>query len=357
MSSNLDRTQRRFLFFMVIAISLLFLWMVRGFLITLFLAAIFSAMAMPFQRYTTKKCGGREGLAATLTLLFLIVVIGIPVFGFLSIVAKQAVDISQAARPWIESQIAQAGSWDDLLATYPLIGSLLPEQAELLSKLSEFATATGQFLANSVVEVSRGTAAFFLQLFVMLYAMFFFIKDGTHLMNRLPGYVPLPEHPKQELVEKIVSVAGAVLKGSLVIGIIQGGLAGVAFLVVGIPGWAFWTTVMVVLSLIPAIGSAIVWIPTAIFLFAQGPFWVAMTFTLWCVLIVGTIDNFLRPRLVGKDAKMPDLLVLISTLGGIFLFGAVGFIIGPIVAALFMAVWFMYGGSIREKIDAEAALS
>ena len=355
MPSDQDRTHRRFLLLLVIAISLLFGWMIRGFVIVLLLAAIFSAMAMPLQRWITKKTRGRNGLAATITLLILVFLVGIPLFGFFGLVATQAVDISQAARPWIESQLSQAGTWDDMLANYPFLTRLLPEQSELLGKLSEFATAAGQFLANSVVDFSRGTASFFLQLFVMLYAMFFFIKDGSSILERVLYYIPLPEQAEQELVERIVSVARAVLKGSLVIGVIQGGLAGLAFWVAGIPGWAFWTTVMIVLSLIPAIGSAIIWIPTAIFLFAQGPLWMAVIFTIWCITVVGTIDNFLRPRLVGKDSKMPDLMVLISTLGGIFLFGAVGFILGPIIAALFMAVWYMYGDVFQESLGARPA--
>ncbi len=346
----MDRSQKRFLLFLVIAISVLFLWMVKSFLITLLLAAIFAAMIMPCQRFLCSKTNGKKSLSAFLTLVLFIGAVGIPLFAFLGLVAGQAVDISQAARPWIESQISDAGSWNDLLTRYPILASILPEEADFLEKLSEFAAAAGRFLADSVVEVSRGTAAFSLQVFVLLYSMFFFIKDGSSILDRILYYVPLPEKSEQELVDKIVSVAGAVIKGSLVIGVIQGGLAGGAFWMAGIPGWAFWTTVMIVLSIIPAVGSALVWIPAAVFLFAQGPFGVALAFTLWCVLVVGTVDNFLRPRLVGKDTKMPDILVLISTLGGIFLFGAVGFILGPIIAALFLGVWYIYGDMFSESL-------
>lgn len=353
MPTVVHRSQRRFLLVLVIVISILFLFMIRSFLITLLLAAIFSAMAMPCQRWICARTRDRRPLAALFTLLILVVAVGIPIFGFLGLVANQAIEISQAARPWIESQIVEAGGWDEFLARYPILHRFLPEQTELLSKLSEFAAAAGRFLADSVVGITRGTAAFALQVFVLLYAMFFFLKDGAVIMEKILYYVPLPEEAEEELIDKIVSVATAVLKGSLVIGILQGGLAGAAFWVVGIPGWAFWTTVMIVLSIIPAIGSALIWIPAAIFLYSSGPIAPAILFTLWCILVVGTVDNFLRPRLVGKDTKMPDILVLISTLGGIFLFGAIGFILGPIIAALFLSVWFIYGdmfaGSLGEK--------
>lgn len=355
MPTVVHRSQRRFLLVLVIVISLLFLFMIRSFLITLLLAAIFSAMAMPCQRWICARTRDRRPLAALFTLLILIVVVGIPIFGFLGLVANQAIEISQAARPWIESQIVEAGGWDEFLAQYPILHRFLPEQTELLSKLSEFAAAAGRVLADSVVGITRGTAAFALQVFVLLYAMFFFLKDGAAIIEKILYYVPLPEEAEQELIDKIVSVATAVLKGSLVIGILQGGLAGAAFWMVGIPGWAFWTTVMIVLSIIPAIGSALIWIPAAIYLFSSGPMAPAIMFTLWCILVVGTVDNFLRPRLVGKDTKMPDILVLISTLGGIFLFGAVGFILGPIIAALFLGVWFIYGDMFADSLGDKPA--
>ncbi|MDA0684012.1 MAG: AI-2E family transporter [Bacteroidetes bacterium] len=351
----MDRSHRRFLLFLVILMSVLFLWMVRSFLITMLLAAIFTAMAMPLHRFVRKKVGGNDPLAALFTLLILIVAVGLPIFGFLGLVANQAIEISQAARPWLQSQIEHAGSWDDFLGQFPLLGRVLPEEAVLLEKLSEFTTAAGRFLADSVIEVSRGTAAFSLQIFVLLYSMFFFLRDGAKIMDRILYYIPLPEAFEQDLVEKVVSVTSAVLKGSLVIGIIQGGLAGAAFWVVGIPGWAFWTTVMIVLSIIPAIGSALVWIPAAVFLFSTGSTGAGIAFTLWCVLVVGTVDNFLRPRLVGKDTKMPDILVLISTLGGIFLFGAVGFILGPIIAALFLGTIYIYGEVFAENLGEKPA--
>ena len=350
MLSDLDHFQRRFLLILVTLISFLFLWMVRGFLITLLLAAIFSSLAMPCQRFLCGRFSMKNGPAAIVTLLVFVFIIAIPVLGFFGLVASQALDVSQAARPWFESQIVDAISWNELMSTYPILGKFLPEQADLLAKLGELTRSTGQFLANSVVGFTRGTAAITLQIFVLIYAMFFFIRDGAKILDKILYYVPLPPESEQELIDKIISVARAVLKGSLVIAVIQGGLAGLAFWMVGIPGWAFWTTVMMVLSIIPAVGSAIVWVPAAIVLFAQGPIWVALLFTLWCAIVVGTVDNFLRPWLVGRDTKMSDLMVLISTLGGIFLFGGVGFVLGPIIASLFMAIWYMYGDAFAESL-------
>ena len=142
----------------------------------------------------------------------------------------------------------------------------------------------------------------------------------------------------------------ATLKGTAVIGIMQGGLAGLAFQVVGIPSAIFWGTLMVVLSVIPGIGTALIWVPAAIILVAGGSVAKGIGLALFCGLVVGSIDNVVRPRLVGKDTQMPDLLILLGTMGGIMMFGALGLILGPIVAALFVSIWQMYGVVFRDVL-------
>jgi predicted PurR-regulated permease PerM len=201
-----------------------------------------------------------------------------------------------------------------------------------------------------VAAATRGTLTFLLQLFILLYAMFFFLLDGSGILRRILYYVPLAPEQEAQLLERFVSVTRATLKGSLLIGAIQGALGGVAFWVAGVPGPAFWGTVMVVLAIIPAVGTALVWIPAVISLFVAGRAGPAIALLAWCVLVVSTVDNFLRPRLIGRDARMSDLLILLSTLGGIAVVGAVGFIVGPIVAALFVTVWDLYGATFRSSL-------
>jgi predicted PurR-regulated permease PerM len=184
----------------------------------------------------------------------------------------------------------------------------------------------------------------------MLYAMFFFLVGGPRILRLILYYLPLEPEQENRMVERFVSVARATLKGSLVIGVIQGALAGVAFAVVGVPSPAFWGTVMAVLSIIPGVGTALVWIPACIWLIAIGRLGAAIGLATWCVIVVGTVDNFLRPLLIGRDTKMSDLLVLLGTLGGLIVFGAIGFIIGPIIAALFVTVWDIYGEAFSEYL-------
>jgi predicted PurR-regulated permease PerM len=194
------------------------------------------------------------------------------------------------------------------------------------------------------------TAVFLLNLFVMLYAMFFFFRDGDKILERIFYYTPLSDEDETRMLTQFASITRATVKGTLVIGIIQGALAGIAFWVAGIEGAALWGTIMTILSIIPGIGAALVWVPAVIILFATGQYLTATLLAAWCAAVVGTVDNFLRPVLVGRDAKMPDLLILIGTLGGLFLFGPIGFIVGPIVCGLFLTVWDIYGATFREVL-------
>jgi predicted PurR-regulated permease PerM len=289
--------------------------------------------------------------------------VGIPLLAFVGLVASQAVEVSQAAGPWIEKQISAAGGWDQRLQEIPLLDrlpglrALIPTGEEIGAKVAQAASGTGSFLVRSLADVTRGTLGFFLQLFIVLYAMFFFLVDGRRILDRILYYVPLSPADEERLLDKFVSVTRATLKGSLLIGIIQGGLAGVAFWVAGVPGAAFWGTVTMVVSIIPAIGAGLVWAPMVVYLLVTGHVGAGIGLVAWSLLVVSTIDNFLRPRLVGRDTRMSDLLILLSTLGGLVLFGAVGFIVGPIVAALFVTVWHLYGEAFRDWLPGQPPAS
>ena len=196
---------------------------------------------------------------------------------------------------------------------------------------------------------------FVFHFFVLLYTMFFFLTGGPALLEAVLGYLPLTDADKQRMVGKFVSVTRATLKGTVLIGAIQGLLGGLAFWAAGLDGAIFWGTVMTVLSIVPGIGGALVWVPAAIVLIATGEVWRGIALALFCGLIVGSVDNALRPRLVGQDTKMHELLIFFSTLGGLLLFGAMGFILGPILAALFVTAWEMFGTAFRSELAEPSA--
>lgn len=342
--------QRGVLLVVVLGITVLFLVMIENFVVTLILAGVFAGMARPVFLWLTDELRDRKRIASLLTVIGLLLLIVVPLGAFLALVVSQAVEISEQAGPWIREQL---GRWDELTAwveTLPLVGQLVPDQAALASRASDLVTRTGSFLINNVGAATSGTVNLVLQLFVMLYAMYFFLIDGPQILGRILYYTPLDEDDERELVEQFVSVTRATIKGSILVGLIQGGLAGAAFFVLSLPAAAFWSTVMAVLSIIPVLGSGIVWAPAAILLASTGRVGAGIGLALWGLIVVGLVDNFLRPRLVGRDIKMHDLLVLLSTFGGLAMFGIVGFIIGPIIGALFLTAWRLYGTAFKELL-------
>jgi predicted PurR-regulated permease PerM len=342
------RFQRAALLLLVAGISLLFVKMVAGFLVAVLLAAIFAGMSYPFYRRLRAAFGGRPNLASITTILVLFLGIVLPLSAFLALVVAESVSLSQAVSAWLNSGPDRLQQFEALVARIPFASRLIPEGEDLVSQLSELASRAGPIVAGQAAAVGKGTLSFILQLFVCLYAMFFFLVDGQGILRQILYYIPLDAGDEAQLLERFVSVTRATLKGSLLIGVLQGTLAGLAFWVCGVPAPAFWGTVMVVLSIIPAIGAALIWIPAVIFLFATGESGNAIGLFAWCTLVVSTVDNFLRPRLIGRDARMSDLLILLSTLGGISVFGALGFIVGPIIAALFVTVWHIYGDAFSD---------
>ena len=220
-----------------------------------------------------------------------------------------------------------------------------------MARAADLAKRTGGYLIGSLTKVTQVGASFLINLFVMFYAMFFFLIDGPKMLRTLMGYLPLSGSDKDNLVRVGLSVSRATIKGTLVIGVIQGALGGLGLAVAGVTGWAFWGTIMVVLSIIPGVGTALVWVPAVIYLLISGKTVAGIGLAIWSVAVVGTVDNVLRPRLVGREAKMPDLLILVSTLGGLSLFGALGLVVGPVIAALFLTALTIYGHMFKDELS------
>ena len=173
----------------------------------------------------------------------------------------------------------------------------------------------------------------------MLYLLFFLLRDGDDLARRIKDAIPLRPEQQRALFDKFTVVIRATVKGNVVVAVLQGALGGLIFWLLGIHAPLLWAVVMAVLSLLPAVGAALVWLPAAIYLLAAGHVWQGVLLIGYGVLVIGLVDNFVRPVLVGKDTQMPDYVVLVSTLGGIAIFGFNGFLIGPVIAAMFIAVW------------------
>jgi predicted PurR-regulated permease PerM len=339
-----------FVLLLVAAVTALFLAVAWPFLKPLLLGALLAGLFHPLYRWITRLLGGRQSLGAAVTLLVLLVLGLGPLSVFLGIVVQQALAVSDQAIPWLTQHLGAASTFNVnewVMQRFPGLAKYMPSQEQLLEQIGTAAKTAGAFLVTFASRMTITTASFLLNLFVMLYAMFFFFKDGHKILERIFYYLPLSDEDETSMLARFTSITRATIKGTLVIGIIQGALGGIAFRVAGIEGAALWGTIMTILSIIPGIGAPLVWVPVIIVLFVNGQYVTATLLLVWCGAVVATIDNFLRPLLVGRDAQMPDLLILIGTLGGLFLFGPIGFIVGPIICGLFLTVWDIYGTTFK----------
>ena len=338
-----ERFRKKFVLVLVLLYVAAFIALINGFLEALLLATIFSGLVYPLYKKFQKLTGERNTLSSLLTLLVSVLVVIVPLFFLLGLIADQALGITEMVAPWIANQMGDSSTTNPALPDwFPFADKLAPYSDQISTKLAELAGKIGVVMASGLAHLSGGAATFFLQLFVMLYAMFFFLISGPSLMDKVLDYLPLTKGDKEKMIEVGLSVSRATIKGTLIIGIIQGTLGGIGFAVAGIGSSVFWGAVMAVLSVLPGIGTTLVWAPAVVYLLLSGKTIAGLCLLAYCAGVVGTIDNVLRPTLVGRDSQMPDLLILLSTLGGLALFGASGLVLGPILAALFMTVLAIY---------------
>ncbi len=316
--------------------------MVWPFLLTILMAAVLTAIAYPGYLRVLRVVG-HPGIAAIITLLLLLAMVFAPLLSVLGAAANQALGISESIGPQLQQFMDSPGQFGRWLQQLPGYEYLEPYQDEILTRAGALIGGIGTFLFDALSATTRATVLMVFHFVVLLYTMFFFLTGGPRLLERTIAYLPLTEDEKEQMLGKFVSVTRATLKTTLVIGGIQGLLGGFSFWAVGIEGAIFWGVVMTVLSIIPGVGGALVWVPAVVVLAVQGQWGRALGLSLFGSLVIGSVDNLLRPMLVGRDTRMHELLIFFSTLGGLMFFGATGFIVGPILAALFLTVWELFG--------------
>jgi predicted PurR-regulated permease PerM len=348
--------RRGFLLVVVAAVTAAFVAMIRDFLLTILVAAIFAGLSYPVYAKVLAAVRGHRPLASALTLLLMLVLVIGPLLGIVGIVVNQAIRVTESIRPIVTRLVSEPTYLDQQLQRVPGIARIEPYREQIVTGAGNMVGAVGRFLASSLSSTASGTAAFLLQFFLLLYSMFFFLMDGPAMLQSILNHLPLRAADKRQMTARFASVMRATVKGTIVIGMIQGTLSGIAFWVAGIPDALFWTVVMIVLSILPVVGGALVWVPACLILAAMGHLTKAILLAAFCSLIVGSVDNVLRPRLVGRDTKMHDVLILFSTLGGILAFGPLGFIIGPILAGLFVTSWEIFAVAYRDVLEKEAVV-
>ena len=330
---------------LLVAISLAFAWILWPFYGAILWAIVFATVFAPAHRRVQASVRHSPNLAALMTLLLIVTIVLLP----LTLTAMSLVQETTSLYEKIEkgeldfggflSQLINAlPAWaSDLLARWG-ISDLGDVQTRVSSALKE----GSQFLATQVLAIGQGTAHIVISFFLMLYLLFFFLRDGSQLAQRLKDAIPLRPEQKRALFSKFTIVIRAMFKGTILVAVLQGVLGGIIFWFLGVPAAVLWGVVMAFLSLLPAVGAALIWLPVALCFVATGAVWQGLALIAYGTLVIGLVDNLLRPILIGMDTKLPDYVVLISTLGGIAIFGLNGLVIGPVIAAMFIATWDIY---------------
>ena len=333
---------------LLVAVTLGFGWVLLPFYGAILWAIVVAVIFAPLNRRLQSRMRGGPNLAAAATVLIVLAMVILP----LGLITASLLQEASTLFAKVQSgEYNFAAYTERVFAALPawMTGLLdrfnLTDLGKVRDSLAAGLVKGGQAVAPQALSIGMNTFEFIVGLGIMLYLLFFLLRDGQVLARRIKQAVPLRADQKTALFGRFADVVRATVKGSILVAIAQGALGGLAFWFLGIHAALLWGVLMAFLSLVPAIGAGLVWVPVAIYFLATGAVWQGVSLILYGVLVIGLVDNLLRPFLIGKDTKLPDYVVLISTLGGIQVFGLNGFVIGPLIAAMFMVTWEIFSGS------------
>jgi len=340
-----SRLEQKVFLALLLVVSVAFGWILLPFYGAVFWAVILAIIFAPVQRRLLARLNARRNLAALATLFICLLVAVLPVILIAGVLVQEGTTLYKQIESGeidIDSFVSHAkellpASWQAQMQRFGL-----GDMDQIRERLASSALQGSQFLATKAFSFGQGTFQFMLSFFLMLYLLFFLLRDGRELVARIRKAVPLSDNQKRRLFSKFTRVVRATVKGNIVVAATQGALGGIIFAILGIPSAVLCGVLMAFLSLLPAVGAGVIWTPVAIYFLMKGLIVQGVILILYGVLVIGLVDNILRPILVGKDTKMPDYVVLISTLGGLSLFGLNGFVIGPLIAALFISAWGLF---------------
>jgi len=343
-ANPLQQHRRRFVIILVVVLLAVFLYMVSDLLLGVIGGLLLWGMTRGVFNRLVRWTRGRQGLSAGLSLLATLIFLIVPVGLILFFMAADAASLAQKAGKWLEpygpvieqklGEIGEAGKIEIL--DYEI------QIEDLTKKLEEVAGTVANFLLKLIQRTAGGIANTILLIFVMLYTLFFCYLDGPDFLQWLKRIIPLSPEQSERVLSDFFTTSFTTLRTLGIIGVVQGTLGGVAFWVCGIPSPFFWTVVMALASVIPAVGAQIILIPAAVLLMLIGKFWYGLGLFLWAWIVIANVDNILRPYLVKRAINLHEIVVFLSTIGGITVFGFFGFLIGPVIAALLKASLQMY---------------
>lgn len=306
--------------------------------------SILALLFAPLFRWLLPRVGQRSTLAALLTMLIVLLVVVLPLILVGASLVREATAINERLQSGeLKPELYFRHMFDALpnWITSVLDRFGLASFNTLQRRLTAALTQGTQFIATQTFSIGQNIFEFVASVFIALYLTFFLIRDGHSAGRALWDALPLTNAHKATLLDQFTTVVRATVKGNLLVAAIQGALGGLGFWALGVSGAALWAVLMAFLSLLPTVGAFLVWLPVAIYFLLAGELGKSLLLVAYGVLVIGLVDNLLRPILVGKDTRMPDYVVMITTLGGMTVFGINGFVLGPVIAAMFMAVWHL----------------
>lgn len=345
---NSPELQRTVFLLLLAAVTAAFFWILMPFFGAVLWAVALAILFNPLYKRLLRTMPGRRNLAALTTLTICLVIVIIPLTVVTVSLVQEASLVTQRIRTgeinfgrYLQQIIGVMPQWlFNLLERFGL-----SNMEAMLSRIGQGAAQTGQLIATQALNIGQNTFDFVVSFALMLYMLYFFMRDGAALSKMVREALPMARPHTHFLLNKFTNVIRATVKGNVAVAAVQGALGGLAFWALGVQGALLWAVLMAFLSLLPAVGAALIWLPVAIYFLATGHVWEGVALIVFGVVVIGLVDNVLRPILVGKDTQMPDYIVLMSTVGGMALFGVNGFVIGPVVAALFMATWDLFASS------------
>ncbi|WP_028974126.1 AI-2E family transporter [Spirochaeta cellobiosiphila] len=335
---------------LLLAVSILFLYMTRFFLLPLMLSLTIVVLINPFYHKLEKKLNNKSNLAAVITTLLILLIILIPVGFFLQVLIKQSFEVYSKIQTYLKDP--GIGQFIQTVNDWPLLDRINLNEIDWQSLISQGISQITKFTTKAVNTTSNGVFQSIAYLFIVLFSLFFFLKDQERMMEGLKKLLPLEPTVIDHLAQKFKGTSKSAVQATLFIGVLQGVIGSITFIIVGIDTWMLWGAVMTILSIVPLVGSYIIMVPAALIFLAGGHIWQFIFILFTATVASYGVDNLLRPVFLSKDTRMHELLVFISSLGGMGLFGLTGFIAGPVIAATLLSLLQIYKeGPISHKKD------
>lgn len=337
----------------LIAVTLVFAWIVRPLLYPIIWAAVFAWLFYPLYRKINQSLIINRSIASFVTICIILIIFLIPALVISYMVFQQTLALYHSTEKEVATILDKIKYALEHRGDYSIIQFIESYGIDLQAEITKTLRTVSGYITSEIGSITKGTIIIGGQLLIMLYALYYFLKDGESILKKILELSPLDNKSDRLIYKRFTSVIKAALKGSLLVSIIQGVIAGIIFWIAGVSSPLFWGLVMVMLAVLPAVGPGLLAFPAGVILIITGQVWQGIFVLVFGVVFISIIDDLLRSYLVGKDSQIHPLLIFISIIGGLLIFGPTGFVIGPVVTSIMLTLWSMYEKQYRKELNQE----